>query len=235
MTYSLKNDGLGVEITAYDDFIKPQFPSYEVFWQKFVVPLTRRPADKQLKTDADLVLIGKGPAEICIAQLHYTVLLQLDRSRRLLCASRFGLDHLVFGLSALVGAQDCAFELLQRFTNPAAYDPWLSHQKKGHGRKGSKEAQKDWRDQNRHPLQDIRDYRNSLVHGRTPPVIGFSQVFLVPKIGKETAYIDWRLVTAVANPPRADFEHPKIIMTSALDRTVAYFESTWNSKLLPNI
>jgi hypothetical protein len=130
MTYLLKNDGDSIEIAAYDNLIKPQFPSYEVFWQKFVVPLTHRPGDKQLKTDLELKNIGKGHSELCMVQLHYTVLCQLDRSRRMMLAPNFSIDHLIFALSSLVGAQDCAFELLARFKNPSAYDPWLEKKKK---------------------------------------------------------------------------------------------------------
>lgn len=233
MTYPLKTEGDGVEIAAYDVLIKPLFPSYEVFWQKFVVPLTHRPGDKQLKTDTELALISKGHAELCLAQLHYTVLRQLDRTRRLMLDPQFGVDHLVFALSTLVGSQDCAFELLERFKNPTAYDPWLDKKKKGISTVGSKEAQADWKKRDSYPLQDIRDYRNSLVHGRTLPGIGSPQGILVPKIGKETSYFDWRLVTATATLPHTDFDKPAVIMKTAFDRTVAYFESKWQTELLP--
>lgn len=235
MTYSLKTDGYDVELKAYDGFIKPHFPSYEVFWQKFVVPLTHRPGDKQLKTDAELAAVGKGHAELCLAQLHYTVLLQLDRSRQLMRSPSFSVDHLVFALSTLVGAQDCAFELLERFANPTAYDPWLDRRKKKGSAIGSKEAKDEWQKKDKRPLQIIRDYRNCLVHGRTLPGIHHGRDFLVPKIGKETAYFDWRLVTAVATLPLSDFDHPSSVMKAAFDLTVAYIESKWKSELLPHI
>jgi hypothetical protein len=235
MAYSLKTDGYGeIETHTYDKFIKPDFPSYEVFWQKFVVPLTHRPGDKQLKTDVELASIGKGHADLCLAQLHYTVLLQLDRSSGLMRESRFDVHRLVFALSALVGAQDCAFELLERFKNPTRYDPWLIKGKKG-SILGSKEAQEAWKKNNSYPLQDIRDYRNSLVHGRTLPGITRAGVFLVPKIGKETSYFDWRLVTAAAKLPIDDFADPAAIMKLAFHQTVDYIESTWKSELLPHI
>jgi len=235
MTCPLKTEGDGIEISAYDVLIKPQFPSYEVFWQKFVIPLSHRPGDKQLKTDAELATIGKGHAELCVAQLHYTVLRQLDRSRRLMLDPKFSVDHLVFSLSTLVGAQDCAFELLERFKNPTAYDPWLDKKKQGSSIIGSKEAQAEWKKKNSYPLQDIRDYRNSLVHGRTPPGIGSATGLLVPKIGKETAYFDWRLVTAAATLPTGDFDRPSVSIKSAFDQTVGYFEATWKTELLPHI
>lgn len=235
MTYSLKSDGYDVELTAYDDFIKPHFPSYEVFWKKFVVPLTHRPGDKQLKTDAELAAISKGPADLCLAQLHYTVLLQLDRSRLLMRNRRFSVSHLVFALSTLVGAQDCAFELLERFTNPKAYDPWLDKKKMKGGAIGSKEAKDVWQKKENRPLQTIRDYRNSLIHGRTLPGIHIGRDFLVPQIGKETAYLDWRLITSAATLPMTDFDRPSAVMKTAFDQTVAYIESKWKSELLPHV
>ena len=234
MTYSLKTDGFDVELTAYDDFIKPQFPSYEIFWQKFVVPLTHRPGDKQLKTDVELAAIGKGHKELCLAQLHYTVLLQLDRSRRLMRYRRFRVDHLVSALSTLVGAQDCAFELLERFADPTEYDPWLDKKVKG-GAKGSKDAKEKWQTKNKRPLQSIRDYRNCLVHGRTLPGIHSGRDFLVPRIGKETAYFDWRLVTSANTLPLSDFEPPLSVMKAAFEQTVFYIESKWKSELLPYV
>lgn len=235
MTYSLKDEGDPIEIASYDVLIKPQFPSYEVFWQKFVVPLSHRPGDKQLKTDAELATIGKGHAELCLAQLHYSVLRQLDRTRRLMQDPHFGVDHLVFALSTLVGAQDCAFEVLERFKNPTAYDPWLNKKQKGSSILGSKQAQEAWKKRDSYPLQDIRDYRNSMVHGRTLPGIVSPQGILVPKIGNETSYFDWRLITAAAMPPVSDFDLPSVIMKAAFDKTVAYFESNWKSELLPHV
>jgi len=235
MTYPIKTEGDGIEVAAYDVLIKSYFPSYEVFWQKFVVPLSHRPGDKQLKTDAELAVIGKGHAELCLAQLHYSVLRQLDRSRRLMLDPNFSVDHLVFALSTLVGAQDCAFELLERFANPAIYDPWLDKKKKGSSVVGSKEAQAAWKKKDSYPLQDVRDYRNSLVHGRTLPGIGSAEGLLVPKIGMETSYFDWRLVTAAATLPTIDFDQPAVIMKAAFDQTVGYFEAKWKSNLLPHI
>jgi len=139
------------------------------------------------------------------------------------------LDHLVFGLSATVGAQDVAFELLERFRNKGSYDPWLG--KKSGAVNGGREAQNAWKLHDNQPLQVIRDYRNNLIHGRTPP--GFGGQY--PKIGKESQYFDWRLVTAATNLPTQDFSPATDIFDDAFNQTVGYFESKWQSELLPNI
>jgi hypothetical protein len=58
-------------------FVKPEFPSYERFWQKHCVPLTNRPVDIQLKSNAELTALVKKDEDVAIAQLHYTVLRHL--------------------------------------------------------------------------------------------------------------------------------------------------------------
>ena len=229
MPYTLQADGDGIEQILFVPLIQPKFPSYEAFWQKFVVPLTNRPANVQLKTDPDLAAIGKGDHDLCLAQLHYSVLRHLGRAFQLRQDPNFGLDHLVFSLSAIVGAQDVAFELLERFRNPTSYGAWLG--KKSGGIDGGREAQSKWKQSDGYPLQAIRDYRNHLVHGRTPP--GFGNHY--PKIGQESAYFDWRKVTAATSLPAADFDSATSIHDSAFDQTMTYFESKWASELLPNL
>jgi len=229
MTYTLQADGDGIEKALYTLLISPRFPSYETFWQKFVVPLTNRPKNVQLKTDDELASIGKGDHELCLAQLHYSVILHLGRAHQLRQNANYGLDHLVFSLSAIVGAQDVAFELLERFKNPTSYGAWLG--KRSGGIDGGREAQFNWKKNNGYPLQVIRDYRNHLVHGRTPP--GFGNQY--PKIGKESSYFDWRKVTGVSTQPTAGFSPATEIHDLAFDQTVDYFENQWTSELMPNI
>ena len=229
MPYTLQADGDAIEQHLYAPLIQPGFPSYEVFWDKFVTPLTNRPVDVHLKTDADLAAIGKGDHELCIAQLHYSVLRHLGRALALRQSAGYSLDHLVFSLSSIVGAQDVAFELLQRFKNPGAYGAWLG--RRTGGVDGGREAQRHWKQADGYPLQDIRDYRNHLVHGRTPP--GFGKQY--PKIGLEGSYFDWRKVTAAAALPVVDFESATDIHDAAFTQTITYFENKWAAELLPNI
>ena len=67
------------------------------------------------------------------------------------------MDALTEGMVRLVGAQYVAFELLGRYLNPGTYDPWLPD--------SSIAARRFWKDRENYPLQDIRNYRNNLVHG----------------------------------------------------------------------
>jgi len=182
MSYTLRTDGDDLERAFYATLIQPDFPSYETFWQEFVTPLTNRPVNVQLKTDAELAGIGKGPHDVCLAQLHYSAFRHLVRAFQLREATEFGLDHLVFSISAIVGAQDVAFALLERFRNPTAYHPWFG--RRSGGIDGGREAQNAWKNHDGFPLQDVRDYRNHLVHGRTPP--GINNHY--PMIGNEASY-----------------------------------------------
>ena len=111
MPYTLLEHGDAIEAFLFAPLIQPSFPSYETFWQKFVIPLTNRPANIQLRSDAELAALGFGPHHVCLAQLHYTILRQLARCYQLAQDPRFGIDHLVFAMSSLVGSQDVAFEL----------------------------------------------------------------------------------------------------------------------------
>jgi len=240
MAYTLLNDGDGVEKSLYQPFILPCFPSYEEFWQKFVIPLTRRPTDIHFRTDLELAALGFGPDRICIAQLHYTVLVQLGRCYKLSLQQRFGVDNFALAISCLVGAQDVAFELLERFATlgTGIYDPWLDKRPKGAGQniKGGKEAQEAWKRKQNYPLQDIRDYRNNLVHGRMPPgILANNGIVNVPKLGKQRQYFDWRLVTAAAALPIVDFDSPSNLFSSFLASTLNYIETSWKVNLLPNV
>lgn len=234
--YSLTNDGDGYEQHYYTLFIQREFPSYEVFWQKFITPLTRRPVDIHIKDDSDLTQIGRTANDVCIAQLHYSVLRHLIRAYELQRVSIIEIDHILFGLTALCGAQDVAFELLERFRNPRIYDPWAE---KRHGASPSgREAQATWRKTDNYPLQHIRDYRNNLIHGRMLPGIKNNTVSYLPKIGKEAQYFDWRKITNLATSnqlPLNDFSTLGDILQSAWQDTVQYLELRWKAHLLPNL
>lgn len=234
--YNLTNDGDGYEQHYYHLFIQNEFPHYEIFWQKFVTPLTRRPVSIQIKDDSELLQMGRTANDVCIVQLHYSVLRHLIRAYELRQARMMGIDHVLFGLSALCGAQDVAFELLERFQNPTRYDPWA--EKQHGGILGGKEAQAAWKKVDNYPLQHIRDYRNNLIHGRMLPGIAINTVSYLPEIGLESKYFDWRKITNLAEPsqlPLDDFSTPANILQTAWQDTTQYLELRWKSHLIPNI
>ena len=239
MTYTLATDGDSLEQWATAAFLGTEFPAYQSFWLKHVVPLTNRPANIQLKDDAALATAGKGPEDLAIAQLHYTVLKHLAAAYDIRQAGTPDDRALLFGLSSLVGAHDVAFELLQRFTQSGRYHPWMESRPRGRrgGMKSGQDAQSDWKAANGYPLQRIRDYRNKLVHGRTPPAIGDSTgKRLLPAMGVVEKYCDWRTVTApgaASRIPPGDFETPSSLLDQAWRETLQYVEENWRRYLLP--
>lgn len=231
MSYNLINDGDRVEKEYWDKFIHTQFPSYEKFWIKNVIPLTNRPVDIHLKTDYELSKIGKSANEICLAQLHYSILKHLARTFDLLSSQDFNLDNLIEGMVRLNGALDIAFELLERFNNPTKYNTWLD--KKNNSDLGGKEARENWQRNNRYPLQKIKNYRNHLIHGRMLPGISGTNYYL-PKIGLEKKYFDWRLITNSSNNQALikDLLPAKKILEQAWTEALDYLEGQWKIVLL---
>lgn len=230
--YRLAIDGDAIEKHYWSRFIQNEFPSYEEFWIKLVVPLSNRPRDIHFKTDQELKKIGKTSSDVCIAQLHYSVLRHLARVYDILSAPHLNLDDLTEGMVRICGAQDVAFELLERYKHPEKYCPWLE-KKNDAGDLGGKEAREQWQKSNSYPLQHLRDYRNHLVHGRLMPGLN---VYL-PKIGSEQKYFDWRLITDPENNPGLDPDDllpAKNILESAWRETLQYLEDNWQRVLLKN-
>jgi len=233
--YRLAKDGDSREIRCWHLFVQSQFPSYETFWIRDVVPLTNRPTDFHFKTDQELLKIGKTHNDICIAQLHYSILVHLERAYEMLSIplEKFAVDYLAWGLTSIVAAQDIAFELLQRNKSKKEYDPWLPLQEKKGDPKGSREAKREWQKRNGRPLQHLRDYRNDLVHGRALPTMmtGFVSV---PNIGRQRDYFNWRLITDPVNNPgykETDYVPARQILEHAWKETVDYFETSWQTHL----
>ena len=199
--YTLENDGDGFEQHYWSLFLSTEFSEYEQFWVKHVTPLTNRPVDIHFKDDPTLVAEGHTPEDICIAQLHYSILRHLTRVYEIRRQQHLNLDLLTDVFVRLTGAQDVAFEMLERYINRGSYDPWLSIRQDGIA--GSREARQNWQRNNNHPLQDIRNYRNHLVHGRMMPSVR-ADTFYLPSIGQEQQYFDWRTITS-SNPTFALF------------------------------
>lgn len=235
-TYTILKDGDRFEQKYWTLFMSSQFPTYEKYWATKIVPLTNRPTNIHFKRSTDLLSAGYTAENICNAQLHYTTFRQLVRAFEILKHLKngqptiFDLDLLSEGLFHICGAQDVAFEFLQRNKTPNTYDPWAAKKQHSATRtKGSKEAREQWQRDNSYPLQDIRDYRNHLTHGRMSPSIMVTGKMKVPKISKQDNYLDWRIITD-GNPltTPSDFDDPDIIMQDAWDRTLTYLETQWS-------
>ena len=118
------------------------------------------------------------------------------------------------------------------------YDPWLESRQKGSsgGSKAGQDAQTEWERAHGYPLQQIRDYRNKLVHGRTPPALRQPNgPMLLPAMGFVDNYCDWRTVTSPGAPgriPEGDFEPVPIILDKAWHETVRYLQQAWHQTLL---
>jgi hypothetical protein len=234
MTYRLETDGDYLEKFAWPNFLQSEFPSYEMFWQKHVVPLTNRPIDIHFKSDAELAKDGKNAEDIAIGQLHYTILKHLCLAYQQRLVKSVNEFTIFIGLMSLCGAQDVAFELLERSNNRGYYHPWLEESIKGDPPSGQ-DAQREWKKANQYPLQDIRNYRNKLIHGRILPTIKDYNNTYLPAPHVVDKYCDWRNVT---NPtkvlliPKGDFLTAKSIIDVAWKQTINYLDTMWKIHLL---
>jgi len=216
------------ESEAWERFLKTDFPAYATFWQTQVAPLTNRPDNVHFKTDAELQEIGKGPKDICIAQLCYTMLRHLIRCHKMkdTCDNMEAFTEAMMRLSA---ALDCAFELLERFEDKHNhYAAWSEDRKIVP--QGGKQAREKWQNRQRQDnkemwaqISPVRQYRNHLVHGRLSVVMKDK---LVPKICQEQNYLDWRKVTQGASASvKQDFVLMTLVLQDAWQRVMTYLES----------
>jgi hypothetical protein len=239
MSYTLKKDGDKFEQHYWNIFLQADFPGYERYWSKYIVPLTNRPKSIHFKSSQALLDEGYSAEDVCKAQLHYTTFRHLIRAFEILNTLKVKVTHTLFdidifseGLFHITAAQDVAFEFLQRVTTPNHFDPWASKKSmSATNRDASKEAQHKWKRDKNYPLQDIRDYRNHLTHGRMSPSIQEQLKVLIPRIGRENEYLDWRLVTdwnptSITNV-RADFDTLDSIQEAAWKKTIIYFNEEW--------
>jgi hypothetical protein len=235
---TLLADGDSFEKHYWTEFLSTEFPSYEKYWASQIVPMTNRPINIHFKKSEELTSQGYSSDDICKAQLHYTTFRHLARAfelRKLLATIEQTTTDVNFvseGLFHLTGAQDVAFEFLQRVKAPNHYDPWAPTRKVSlQNQPASKEAMEEWKRNNDYPLQEIRNYRNHLTHGRLCPSIQISPKILIPKIGFESQYLDWRFITdwdtSVATNAIADFDFLENILTDAWHKTINYLESEW--------
>ncbi len=228
--FTLSTDGDLLERRCCGAFLSAHFPAYEKFWLEHVVPLTnrhKRRDDINFMSQAELTSRGKTLEDVCIAQLHYTVLLHLARGHDLnsLVGSPVGFDGLQEGIVRLVGALDVANELLQRRSNLGQYLPFLP--------KASEKARRDWKSPNSNLVRLLRVYRNDLVHGSVLPAL-VHDVIYAPRINVQSKYYDWRTVTACPDPEKlrgGDFLPVSEILSNAWLDVVDYCQEKWTSHL----
>lgn len=221
----IEKDGDPREKEYWPLFLRKDFPSYEKTWSRYIVPVTGRPDRIDLLSDEELAKRGKSDRDICFAQLHYTVFCHLRAAFDIRNQSILSFENFTSGIIRLCSAQDVAFELLERHRNPE-YDPRCE--------KKSQKARNTWMKHDNQDIQvvcNMRYYRNRLVHGRIPPYVIFSNnILMVPKIGLEDRYLDWR---AFKNPKSLlDFDPASSVLNAAWNDAVKYLETAWQKYLL---
>jgi len=232
--YRLAIDGDRLEKYYWGLFIQNYFPSYEVFWQKYTVPLTKRPDSIHFRRNEELSRIGKSENDLCIAQLAYSAVINLGHCFEILNKFEIGQndifeqrDLLIESFARLIGAQDNIFELLERKSNPVY---------KTFNTISGKTAKDFWQNKNGRPLELIRKYRNNLIHGGIHSAItgNVNQIWFM-KVGTEGKYQDWRIVTNRCEGNEKEFEEkvkpdfilPFDVLKGALEETIKYFEDNF--------
>jgi len=247
MGYTLAKDGDREEQKYWTAFLRDEFAAYETVWSRYIVPLTGRPHHLHFKTDAELASIGRGHADLCNAQLHYTTLVHLSRAWELRKTEVRTIESFTEAITRLSAATDVADELLQRAVSPGNYDPWDE----------TPSVRRAWRQANNYPLQPLRDYRNRLLHGRIAPLVEVEvrgplpgevvyvpsssprRFIALPKIGREAAYLDWRKVVGQPNlgltalRVESDFALTINIVNEAWRDVLSYLQQHWTDTLVP--
>lgn len=69
MTATLLANGDSFEKHYWNQFLVTEFPSYEKYWAKHIVPMTNRPINIHFKTSTQLSSEGFTSDDICKAQI----------------------------------------------------------------------------------------------------------------------------------------------------------------------
>jgi hypothetical protein len=236
--FTIPANGDDNERRYWEAFAGEHFSSYEAFWATEVLPLTYRTSERvdfRLRPQDELTQIGRTSEDVTVAQLHYTLLLNLGRVFDLLQREHFDRYEFVESFVWLTAASDVGDELLQRRKKPGEYEAW----DEGAGAR----ARRAWRKSEDDPLRDIRGYRNRLVHGRIVPELhvterGFGRepttTLCFPRIERVDDYLDWRLAQYLRPAPVVvnDFQSARSIVSKAWERVVSWAESSWRKHLL---
>lgn len=232
--FRLVTDGDELERACWGPIVQRQFPSYERYWIRFVVPLTTRDTNRpnpRLKTDAELNAMTPPRTflDVYRAELHYSVLWHLAAAYRLrhrpdIASPDF--DRFAHALVRICSALDVADELLQRCQEPyhGATNPW---NKAPEGRKAWRGAHKDAY------LAELQQYRNHLIHsGAVMSIVRVGTMrageTLVPRVTRRQGYRDWRSLQGIsATNRKRDFRAWDVVIDEAWSRAVHYLERQW--------
>ncbi len=242
--YNLQNDGDVFEQKAYPLFIKNKFPSYEAFWQKFIIPLTNRPDNIYTKSDVDLQIqfpgenLEKIHERVVVLQLHYSVfrmLLKVYEKSRL---AGKDIDAVEGCFSHMYSALDISAELFGRYEriknnlpiSTSAFDSASSVI-------NSLSIRRSWQRSHAYPkkINDIRNYRNLMLHGQTfgSLITPAANLLILPKTDTINHYLDWREIGKSYHSKNInDFLHSVNIVDSAIDEVVRFLEAEWKNNLL---
>ncbi len=246
-TFQISADGDYFEKKGYGPFLQTKLPSYESFWQSFIVPITNRSFnvhDIGMKTDEDLNRqfpsehINKAHERVIIAQLHYSAFRMMLRAYE--CIPNADTEPSTFEMffSSIYSALDISAELFGRyarfrsdkiiFADP--FDPQGAE-------KESKKIRKGWQQKHKYPkdINELRTYRNLMVHGHLFGVIQNpdSGCFTYPKPEIIKSYLDWRSVKS-ANKSHiiSDFLSGKLIAERSFDLVINNLEKLWQDHLI---
>lgn len=220
--YKLYKDGDILEQKYWDKFIKKDFPSYERYWQEYIVNLTNRPFNVRFKNIEELKKINKCEHDVYLAQLHYTVLKHLVRVFNILEPSKiFQYDKFFEGISRICSALDVADEFLERIHDPKKYTPWNIY--------SGEAARKNWIRTNKNEnMQTIRYYRNYLMHC---PLLPSFHGILYPKIEHLHKYYKWVSLSNSKEDYKNDFDTTFNILKDTWLKVLQYLEHNWNEFL----
>ena len=199
-----------------------QFPSYEIYWRKYSVPLTKREDAEyshHFKSDKDLAKLDppRTKFDLDLATLHYATFWHLCaayRLRHLDDEPVMELDTFVHCITRLSSARDtaAAFAGIAHRMGPKA-----------------KRAREAWFNAKpSKPMQLLGAYRNFLVHGAPFMQLDVNGMYpLYPRIGREARYHNnWR-----GGYRTRDFAMPPAIVDSAWAWCLRYVELTWRAVL----
>jgi len=218
--WRLANHGDALEKSFWPLFGN-EFPSYEIYWRKYSVPLTKRDGatySHHFKSDKELAKLSPARTkfDIDLAKLHYATLWHLTAVYRLrhLDDLLLELDSFTHCITRLSSARDTA-AAFAGIAHLMGTDP--------------EKARRAW--WNAHPNERMKQlgmYRNHLVHGAPftqLDVGGLSPLY--PRIGREARYHnDWR-----GGFRKSDFARPEAIVDTAWSWCLRYVEQAWRAVL----